>query len=383
MKILQRILIVLIGAMMLLGALLVFSASGNYSQMRLDNFYALFKSHIWKVLLSGGLMIFFSMVPYELYKKYSKHIIIFAIILLVYTYFAGVRAKGASRWINLGFMTFQTSEFAKLALIIHLAKLIEKKGELLDSFNDGYRYIVVWIFAVAGLILIQPNVSTSLIIVMLGFTILFVAGARMRHIFSTLGVAGALSGSVMMLFAHSRERILTFFSSVNGGGEINIQVRQAKIALGSGGVWGLGIGQSRLSAGFLPESYGDFIFSILGEEFGFIGAVLVLLIFFFIFLIGLVIAKKANDRFAQLLALGISFNIIISALINAGVVSGVLPTTGITFPFISFGGTSIILFGISVGILLNISRSIVRERNHKNKANTNKAKNPDMASASV
>jgi cell division protein FtsW len=151
--------------------------------------------------------------------------------------------------------------------------------------------------------------------------------------------------------------------------------------LGSGGFWGLGIGQSRQSAGFLPESYGDFIFSILGEEFGFLGALLVLLTFFTIFLIGVVIAKKTDDRFAQLLAMGISFNILISALINAGVVSGILPTTGITFPFISFGGTSIMLFGISVGILLNISRSILKTRDIKNKENSRTGKNPEMATA--
>lgn len=380
MKVLQRTLIVLVVAMMLLGALLVLSASGSYSQMRLDSFYALFKSHIWKVLAAGILMVIAWLTPYEFYRKYSKHIILATLLLLVYTLFTPPR-KGAARWIDLGFFQFQPSELAKLVLIIHLAKLIEKKGELLENFKDGYVYIVVWIFAVAGLVLIQPNVSTCLILVMIGFTLLFVAGAKLRHIFATLAVAGVAVGSIMMLFAHSRERILTFFNSVNSGGEINIQAFQAKIALGSGGFWGLGIGESRQSAGFLPESYGDFIFSILGEEFGFLGALLVLLTFFTIFLIGVVIAKKTDDRFAQLVAMGISFNILISALINAGVVSGLLPTTGITFPFISFGGTSIMLFGISVGILLNISRTILKTRDMKNNTHTKTNKNPGMAAA--
>lgn len=371
MKILQRTLIVLVVAMMILGALLVLSASGSYSQMRLDNFYALFKSHMWKVLAAGILMVAASLIPYDFYKKYSKEVIIATLILLMITFFTAPKVKGAARWIDLGFMKFQPSEFAKLILIIHLAKLIEKKGELIQNFKDGYKYIVVWIFAVAGLVLIQPNVSTGLMIVVLGFTMLYAAGAKLRHIFATMGVAGIAGGSAMMLFAHSRERILTFFSSVNTGGEINTQALQAKIALGSGGFWGLGIGQSRQSAGFLPESYGDFIFSVLGEEFGFFGALLVLLVFFVIFLIGVVIAKKANDKFGQLLAFGISFNILLSALINAGVVSGILPTTGITFPFISFGGTSIMLFGISVGILLNISHSILKARTMKGKTSNN------------
>ncbi len=384
MKILQRTLIVLVVAMMILGALLVLSASGTYSQMKTDNFYILFRSHIWKVLVAVGLMIgAWLFVPYEFYKKYSKQAILATLLLLAITFIVAPKTKGASRWIDLGFFQFQPSELAKLILIIHIAHLIEKKGDLLHSFNEGYRYVVVWIFAVAGLVLIQPNVSTALIITMLGFTLLFVAGARLKHIFATLGIAAVGAGSVMMLFTHSRERILTFFGSMQNGGDINIQVKQATIALGSGGWLGLGIGQSRQSAGFLPESYGDFIFSILGEEYGFIGAVIVLLVFFMIFLIGIIIAKKANDRFAQLLAFGISFNILISALINAGVVTGVLPTTGITFPFISFGGTSIMLLGGSVGILLNISRSILKSRNINDKANAKTNRKPGMAAASA
>lgn len=140
------------------------------------------------------------------------------------------------------------------------------------------------------------------------------------------------------------------------GSDINIQVKQAKIALGSGGLTGLGLGQSRQSDLFLPESFGDFIFSILGEELGFIGAASVLICYLLLFVFCLIIAKKSQDRFGQLLVFGLSFNIIISAMINAGVVTGLLPTTGITLPFISFGGTSIIILGISVGIIINVAR---------------------------
>jgi len=370
MKILQRTLFILVLAMMLLGALLVLSAGVSYNQMRSDNFYILFKSHLWKVFIAVFLMIIAWRIPYEVYSKYSKQVILFTLALLVITIFTSPR-KGAARWIDLGFFQFQPSEFAKLVLIVHLAKLIEKKGDQLTSFNEGYRYIIVWIFAVASLVLIQPNVSTSIIIAAIGFAMLFVAGASLKHMSATVFFGLIAAGIAAMLFTHSRGRILSFFNGINTGQEINIQVTQAKIALGSGGIWGLGIGQSRQSAGFLPESYSDFIFSILGEEFGFIGALAVLLVFFAIFLIGIVIALKANDRFSQLLAFGISFNIFISVLINAGVVSGVLPTTGITFPFISYGGTSIMLFAFSAGILLNISRSILKTREMRNKANAN------------
>jgi cell division protein FtsW len=167
---------------------------------------------------------------------------------------------------------------------------------------------------------------------------------------------------MMMMFTHSRERIFKFINSINGDSKPFDQVIQAKIGLGSGGLLGLGIGHSRQSDLFLPESYGDFIFSILGEELGFIGTVLVLLIYFTIFFIGILIAKKAKDPFGQLLGFGISFNLLVSAFLNAAVVTGLVPTTGITLPMISFGGTSIIIFSVSIGILINIAKQSIREK---------------------
>jgi cell division protein FtsW len=163
-----------------------------------------------------------------------------------------------------------------------------------------------------------------------------------------------------MLFTHSRERILTFIKSLVDGSDINMQVKQAKIALGSGGWFGVGMGHSRQSDLFLPESYGDFIFSILGEEAGVFGAIVVLFIYLIVFALCLLIAKRVTNKFGQLLVIGLGFNIIISAFINAGVVTGMLPTTGITLPFISFGGTSIILFGISIGIILNVANQTIK-----------------------
>ena len=158
-----------------------------------------------------------------------------------------------------------------------------------------------------------------------------------------------------MIFEHSRTRILTFVKSIFYGGGINDQVNQALLALGSGGLFGQGIGNGKQSNLFLPESYGDFIFAIIGEELGFIGAVVLLFGYFLIFLAGLIIAKKAKDTFGQILAFGISFSIITNALINIAVTTGIFPTTGVPLPFISYGGTSIIITCISVGILVNIA----------------------------
>lgn len=362
MKLLTRTIIVCVIALMLLGGVLVFSASGTYSQMKFNNFYYLFNSHLWKIFAALGVMIIFALIPYEYYKRYSKQAMIGIVAILLITLILAPKVKGAARWIDLGFIQFQPSDLAKIILVMHLAVLIEKKSDIIHDFKNGLIYLLVWVFLVGGLVLAQPNLSTSMIIVFTSFTLLYIGGARFKHIAFTLGGTATVGFAMMMLFSHSRERIFAFINSLTSGESINLQVYQAKVALGSGGMFGMGIGNSRQSDLFLPESYGDFIFSILGEEYGFIGAVLTLLLYLAIFLAGIVIAKKATDKFGQLLAFGLSFNIIISAFINAGVVSGLLPTTGITLPFISFGGTSIIMFGISVGIILSIAYETIRKR---------------------
>ncbi len=362
MKVLTRTIIVCVSLLMLLGGVLVFSASGTYSQMKFNNFYYLFNSHLWKIFAAIGMMVIFAMIPYEYYKRYSKQAILLTVVLLIVTLLVAPKVKGAARWLSLGFIQFQPSDLAKIILIMHLSTLIEKKYDIIHDFKNGLVYLLVWVFLVSGLVLIQPNLSTATIIIITSFTLLYVGGANFKHIAFTLGGVGTAALAMMMLFAHSRERIVGFVDSLINGGKVNIQVFQAKVALGSGGLLGKGIGNSRQSDLFLPESYGDFIFSILGEEYGFIGTTLTLFVYLTIFMAGLIIAKKATDKFGQLLAFGLSFNIIVSAFINAGVVSGLLPTTGITLPFISFGGTSIMVFGISVGIILSIAYETMRKR---------------------
>ncbi|MDQ7815398.1 MAG: putative peptidoglycan glycosyltransferase FtsW [Melioribacteraceae bacterium] len=355
MKGLVKILIVLVVAFMLLGAIMVFTASGTYSITKFNSIYYLFKSHLWKVIAAGFLFWIFAHVPYDLYRKYSKPLLIGIIVVLILTYFFAPKVKGASRWIDLGFIQFQPSEAAKLILTMHLAMMIEKFDTKIAEFKEGFGFTLIWIIVISALVLIQPNVSTSLIIGVTGFTLLYVGGARLKHIAFTFITAFGFASIGIMIFKHSRERVLSYFQSLSTGNDINIQVTQAKIALGSGGWLGVGLGHSRQSDLFLPESYGDFIFSILGEEIGFLGAISILFCYLTLFVICLIIAKKAQDKFGQLLVFGLGFNILVSAFINAGVVTGLLPTTGITLPFISFGGTSIILFAVSTGIIVNVA----------------------------
>ena len=353
--------------LVMLGLVMVMTASGTYSIHKFSNVFYLFNSHFIKVIIGISALMIFSFIPYEIYKEYSKPALILVALFLVFILLFGNSVKGADRWISIFGSTFQPAEIAKLALIIHLAKLIEEKGDLIKDFWEGFCKLFYWVILISVLILLEPNISNGILLIFISLVILFVGGAKFTHIIITSFIALLSVGSIAMIFTHSRERIISFISSIQNGSDLNFQVKQALYGLGSGGLAGVGIGHSRQSNLFLPESYGDFIFAILGEEMGFIGVLIVLLAFLFLFIAGIYIAKKATDRFGQLLAFGISFSILTYALTNASVAIGLIPTTGLPLPFISYGGTSMILMCISVGILVNIaiSNSIVEKENYK------------------
>ncbi len=343
--------------LMMLGLAIVMSASSTYSAFKFDNIFYLFNSHLFKVISGIAFMVLFSFIPYDIYKAHSKKAIIAITVVLFLTLFLSPSYKGAERWINLGFTTFQPADAAKLILIIHLSALIENKREYLSNFKHGFAYLFFWVILVSALVFIQPNVSNGVLLVVISLALMFVGGAKIKHIISASFFTLLAGGSIAMMFTHSRIRILSFIHSLQTGGDINMQVKQALLGLGSGGILGVGIGHSQQSNLFLPEAYGDFIFAILGEETGFVGSIIVLLLFLIIFIAGILIAKKAKDEFGQLLAFGITFSIIMYAFVNIAVATGLFPTTGLPLPFISYGGTSLLFLCISVGILINIAIS--------------------------
>ncbi len=344
-------------ALMLLGLVIVMSASSTYSVFKFESVFHLFNSHLFKVGLGILFLIIFCFVPYELYKGFSKGALIATAVILVITLIISPSIKGAGRWLDLGFISIQPADIAKLALIIHLAFLLEDKTNLIENFRHGFMYLFIWVILISGLILIQPNFSNGILLIMISLTIMYVGGARLKHIFvSLIGVITA-GGFAALIYPHSRERIFSFVSSIQNGGDINLQVKQALYSLGSGGITGVGVGNSMQNNLFLPEAYGDFIFAILGEELGFIGAVLVLVSFFTLFIAGIMVAKKAKDRFGQILAFGITLSVVTYAFVNIAVTTGLLPTTGLPLPFISYGGTSLLFLCISIGILINIALS--------------------------
>lgn len=341
--------------LMLLGLMIVMSASSTYSVVKFDSVFYLFSSHLFKVFLGIVAIIVFAFIPYEFYRSTSKVAIILTTALLVVTLFFAPDIKGAGRWLDLGFVTIQPADIARLVLIIHLAVLLEDKANLLESYRHGFLYLLIWILGISGLIMLQPNISSGVMLIVISFVLIYVGGAKLKHILVSTLASATFITIAALIFPHSRSRIFSFVDSIFSGGDLNFQVKQALYSLGNGGIFGVGIGNSMQSNLFLPEAYGDFIFAILGEELGLIGSVAVLLAYLVLLVAGIIVAKKARDQFGQLLAFGITISIALYAFVNVAVTTGVLPTTGLPLPFISYGGTSLIFLCISVGILINIA----------------------------
>lgn len=337
----------------------VYSASASYAELKFGSREALFWNQILRVFIGILVLIFTAKIDYHFWMKYSKPLIIFSIFLLVIVLLFGVNVKGASRWINLKFVRFQPSELAKLALVLHLATLLTKNQDVIKDFKQGMLPLLIWTGILSILIILQPNLSTVLVIVFISIVMMFVGNNNLLHLFalgiSSLGLSAIL---VIVKSDYRLHRIIAFFSGSDIAENLesySYQLQQSLIAFGNGGFWGVGPGLSRQSNLFLPESYGDFIYSIIGEEYGFIGASIIILIFGFILWRAMIIAKNAPDNFGYYVSIGIIFTLALNAFVNAGVNTGLLPTTGLPMPFVSYGGTAVIFHSAAIGILLNIS----------------------------
>jgi cell division protein FtsW len=340
--------------LMVLSLGVVYSASAMWAYEKFGQSSHLLNSHAVKILL-GIVALFIGMnVDYLKYKKFTKPALIAAIILLAVTFVLGGEMKGATRWLRFGGFGVQPSEFAKFALLFHLCALISTKGEAIKEFKRGLLPMMIWIAAVVGLVMAQPNFSAGMMIILLSCVMLFVSRAKILHLLGTAAAVLPLVALYMVSASYRMERIRSFLGG-KWGGKINYQLWQGIIGFGNGGLFGVGPGESKQRDFFLPESYGDFVFSIVGEEYGFIGTIFFLALFLFIMLRGFKIAKNAKDEFSRLLAIAITSTVTLYALVNAGVTLGILPTTGLPMPFVSYGGSSLLFTSFAVGILLNIS----------------------------
>jgi cell division protein FtsW len=345
------------------GIVMVFSASSATSAYQFND--ALFftrKQIIWAVV-GSILMLFFMNVRYSKLKNWFIPYFIVVVLLLILVLMFGLELNGAKSWLQIGPFGGQPSEFAKLGIIIYLANLIHKKQEDFRDFHRGLLPAMIIVGFVTSLILMQPDLGSAMIFLMTAMIVIIVGGANLKHVFVAGGIIGGISSLVFMIslltnesYGYRVDRITAYMDPWADPLGTGFHIIQSLYAFGHGGITGAGFGQSIQKLHYLPYAHNDFIFSIIAEELGFIGSTLFILIYLVFLWRCLLIALRCKDLFGTLVGIGIFGMISVQALINIGGVTGSIPITGVTLPFISSGGSSLLVCMLSIGILLSISR---------------------------
>jgi cell division protein FtsW len=299
-----------------------------------------------------------SRIDYTLWKKLSIPMLLGMLLLLVMVLVPGlgVAAKGARRWLRLGPISMQPAEMVKLVTVIYMAAYLTRKGDKITSFREGLLPALIVLGLLSGLVLLEPDLGTVVVLGLVTVGMCFLAGARVSHLL-TLGlcaiplVLGLVLGS-----SYRRQRLMTFLAPWKEASAAGFQITQSFLAFGSGGPFGVGLGEGKQKLYFLPEAHTDFVLALVGEELGLLGTVSVILLFAVFVWRGFQIATRARVPFGRYLGMGITLLIGGQALVNAAVVTGLLPTKGLTLPFVSYGGSSLVVSLIGVGVLLSISR---------------------------
>ncbi|HUI26788.1 MAG TPA: putative lipid II flippase FtsW [Candidatus Kryptonia bacterium] len=341
-----------------LGVVMVFNASYFYALDRSGDPYLFFRKHVLAIAMGSVLAAGVSQLRFEVFERSAYLLLglgLVAVVLVLIPHVGMVRG-GARRWIGVGGFSIQPSEWVKIVLVMYLARSIARRGDKMASFTVGMlpHLIVIGIFA--AIIVVQPDFGTAAILALLLIAMLFVGGARPMHL---LGLGLAVLPVAIFGIVHEgyrMRRVLAFLDPWRYSNDIAFQLVQSLIAFGSGGVTGVGLGESKQKLFFLPEAHTDFIFALVGEELGLIGVLLTLSLFAVLGMRGFRIALRHPDRFASLLAFGITLVIMLEAVVNVGVVLGLLPTKGLALPFLSCGGSAMMVALVQVGILAALSR---------------------------
>ena len=314
-------------------------------------------------LLGLAAMWLASRLPMEFYRRWAFPFLGFTLVLLMLVPVIGVKANGSRRWLGVGGLTLQPSELAKLAVILSFAALICRTGERMCSFRRGILPFAGILAAVVGLLVLEPHFSASVIILAIGAVMLFLGGVRLGWFAGAFGAAGAGLALLLTFFPYASSRINTWRDPFSDTSDRGYQIVQSLYTVGSGGLSGLGLGGSRQKFLYLPEEHNDFIFSVVCEELGFIGAALILCLFALLILRGFWIAFHCRDRFSFLTVCGITSLLAIQVFLNVAVVTNLLPCTGISLPMFSYGGTALLIQLGELGIVLSASRDLpVHER---------------------
>jgi cell division protein FtsW len=337
---------------------MIYSASAVMAQKKFgDSAYFLKRQMLW---LAVGMVVLIVVARMDLrtLRKLAVPFLLLGLLglILVLLPSVGVTAKGARRWLRIGPLTIQPAELAKVGVILYLAHYLAKKGERVGDFRFGFLPPLVVTGTLIVLIVVEPDLGTAFVIGLVTLSLLFVGGARLGHL-ALVGLAALLPLYLLVMrVPYRRQRILSFLDPWNDPTGAGFQVIQSFLALGGGGPIGVGLGEGRQKLFYLPEPHTDFILSALGEELGFVGTAAVVLLLGLFVAKGIEIAMDANDPFSRYLALGVSFLVGFHTLVNVGVITGLLPTKGLPLPFVSYGGSALVVNMIGSGILMAISR---------------------------
>jgi cell division protein FtsW len=340
-----------------LGVVMVFNVSYFYAQAHYGDPFLFFRKHLVSLALGAVALFLASRLRLDLLERWANVLLLLNLAALLVVLIPGIGAErgGARRWLVAGGFSLQPSELTKLAIVLFLARWLSREREAVRRWSGLFTPLAV-VGAAAGLVLLQPDFGSAVIFAALLLLMLFVGGARAVHLLG-LGAAGAAALGLLATVAEYRvRRLLCFLDPWQDSQGCGFQLVQSLIALGSGGVAGVGLGQSRQKMFFLPEAHTDFILALVGEELGLCGVLLVLLLFALIAARGFRIAARHPDSFARLLAFGLTLVVVLGAVVNVGVVLGLLPTKGLPLPFVSYGGSAMLGAMLSAGVLVALSR---------------------------
>jgi cell division protein FtsW len=353
--------IIVVTVILVVFGIMMVTSSSYYSSINEDGtpYRYLIRELIW--VGSGGILMWIgAILDYHIYQKFGWLLLAVSVLMLILVLTPlGLERNNAQRWIGVGEITIMPGEVAKISAILFVAWFLSKKEEVILSFKNGILPLFIIMGVYAGLVMMQPNMSTAIIICIIILGMMFVAGLKWRYLFS-LGVIGAAGGAFLIFSDESgyrMKRVVSFLDPFADPLDTGYQVVQSLMALGSGSLFGLGPGKSIQKNLYLPEPQNDFILAIIGEELGYIGILALMICFMVLVYRGILTSIKAPDRFGMLVASGITIMLGVQVLLNVAVVSSSMPPTGVTLPFISYGGNAMWLFMGSMGILLNISRS--------------------------
>lgn len=361
------ILLVTVVAMVLFGLVMVYSSSFIFAQEKTGDGFSFIRKQLVYSLLGFGILFGVARMDYRKWSGWAYPVLGIAVFFLglILVPGIGVRAGGARRWIQLGGLSFQPGEFAKFAVIFFVASQLDRKYDRIKTVTAGVLSHFIVPLPVLFLLLLQPDFGTTVMITIVIFTLLFVVGVPLRYLLTALISAGAVGTWLAVGTAYRRTRVMTFLDPWLDPGGKGFQILQSFVGIHNGGIWGVGLGNGKEKLFYLPEAHNDFIFSVMGEELGFVGITAVVLTYLYLMYRGFRIAwncyNRSQDRFGMLLATGITAALGLQGFVNIAVVLGVVPTKGLTLPFMSYGGSALLVDLFAVGVLLSISRGSPRK----------------------